>query len=89
MPKTSHSGNYPLLLQKLSAKVKAQGIAPKDISVVFTRGKGPVKCYAFNGITKEELGIGSRYTIAELVKSEITVETDPVSGFRWLSPAED
>ena len=57
--------------------------------MVFTRGKGPVKCYAFNGITKEELGIGSRYTIAELVSAgEITVETDP-AGFRWLSPAGD
>ena len=83
------AGNYPLLLQKLSAKVKAQGIAPRDISVVFERGKPPMKCYAYNGVTKEELGIGSRYTIAELVSAgEITVETDP-AGFRWLSPAGD
>lgn len=87
--KTRHSGNYALKVQKLSRKVKAMDLAPKDISVVWERGTKPVVSKAVNGITKEELGIFSRFTIAELAEvEELTVETDP-SGFKWLSPRED
>jgi hypothetical protein len=64
-------------------------LAPRDISVVWVRGTKPIVSKAINGITKEELGICSRYTIAQLAEcGELTMETDP-AGFRWLSPKGD
>jgi hypothetical protein len=85
--KSAHTGNFELKVQKLSAKVKAMEVAPRDISVVWVRGTKPIVSQAINGITKAELGIYSRYTIAQLAEcGELRVETD-VAGFRWLSPA--
>lgn len=80
-----HSGNHAMLTMKLSAKVKAQGLAPGDISVVWTRTGS--KILAVNGITKEPLQMGSRFTVRDLIQAqELAAETDE-DGFRWLSPA--
>lgn len=80
-----HNGNRALQLGRLSSRVKAQGLAPRDISVVWEFSGG--KFLAFNGITKEPLNMGSRHAVVDLLRSagEFTVETDE-GGFRWISP---
>jgi hypothetical protein len=85
----SHSGNYDRLKAKLAGKVRALGIVPEGTSVVFERVHGsPAKCRVINGITKEELGIVSRYSVGELFDDELTFTTD-AAGIHWLSPKEE
>lgn len=85
----SHSGNYDRLKARLAGKVRGLGIVPEGISVVFERVSGsPAKCRAINGITKEELGIVSRYSISDLFDDELVYETDD-AGIHWLKPKGD
>jgi hypothetical protein len=69
---------------RLSSRVKGAGIAPKDISVVWE--KRDKILVAINGVTKEDLGIGSRHSIPKLVKAEGLLVEEDEEGFRWLVP---